>query len=63
MFGKDWIEVKCSKSDDIRIYECHVGMSDEEPGIASFNFFEYHILPRIVSAGYNCVLIGTSYSM
>ena len=44
-----------------RIYECHIGMSDEEPHIASYNYFEYHVLPRIIKAGYNCVLIYLSY--
>ena len=36
-------------------------MSDEEPHIASYNYFEYHVLPRIIKAGYNCVLIYLSY--
>ena len=37
------------------IYECHIGMSSEELHVASYNYFRAHILPRIVSAGYNCI--------
>lgn len=36
-------------------------MSDEEPGIASFNYFEYQVLPRIVADGYNCVFVSHDY--
>lgn len=35
------------------IYEAHVGMAQEKPGIGSYREFTEHILPRIVNAGYN----------
>lgn len=39
------------------IYEAHVGMAQEEPGIGSFEQFRENILPRIADAGYNTVQI------
>ena len=40
----------------ISIYECHIGMSGEDPGISSYCSFEYSVLPRVIADGYNCVL-------
>lgn len=37
------------------VYEAHVGMSGEEPRVASFAEFRRSVLPRIVAAGYNTV--------
>lgn len=37
------------------IYEAHVGMSSQEPAIASYQYFTDQILPRIKNAGYNTV--------
>lgn len=37
------------------IYECHVGMAQEEAGVGSYKAFEEHILPRIKALGYNTV--------
>ena len=35
------------------IYECHIGMSSEEPKVASFNEFRQTVLPRVKALGYN----------
>ncbi|WP_300668244.1 alpha-amylase family glycosyl hydrolase [Desulfoluna sp.] len=37
------------------IYEAHVGMASEEEGVADFDHFTDHVLPRIQRAGYNTV--------
>ena len=37
------------------IYEAHVGMAGEGRGVADFDHFTDHILPRIKGAGYNTV--------
>lgn len=39
----------------LRIYEAHVGMSSEEPVVASYTHFKDEVLPRIKRQGYNCV--------
>ncbi|CAI5476756.1 unnamed protein product [Closterium sp. Yama58-4] len=38
-----------------RIYEAHVGMSSEEPRVASYVQFANSVLPRIKAAGYNTI--------
>lgn len=37
------------------IYEAHVGMSSEQPTVASYRYFTKNILPRVKQAGYNTV--------
>ncbi len=39
------------------IYEAHIGMSGEEPGIAGYDDFRERVLPRIAAGGYNAVQI------
>lgn len=39
------------------IYECHIGMAQEEGKVGSFNEFRELILPRIEKAGYNTIQI------
>lgn len=41
----------------LRIYECHVGMSSEEPKVNSYLEFKDDVLPRIRDLGYNAVQI------
>lgn len=41
----------------LRIYECHVGMSSEEPRVNSYLEFAKDMLPRIRAAGYNAIQI------
>lgn len=42
-------------SDSPLIYEAHVGMSSEQPEVATYKYFTKHILKRIKKAGYNTV--------
>lgn len=37
------------------IYECHVGMSGEKGGVATFDEFRENVLPRVAKLGYNTV--------
>lgn len=37
------------------IYECHIGMAQEEERVGTYNEFREKILPRIAEAGYNCI--------
>lgn len=42
---------------NLRIYECHVGMSSEEPVVNSYLDFKDNMLPRIRKLGYNAIQI------
>jgi 1,4-alpha-glucan branching enzyme len=46
---------KPPRPDALRIYEAHVGMSAEEPIVASYTHFKDFVLPRLKKQGYNCV--------
>lgn len=39
------------------IYECHIGISNEDESIGTYNHFTENVLPRIVADGYNCIQI------
>ncbi|KAL4441059.1 hypothetical protein ABPG77_010490 [Micractinium sp. CCAP 211/92] len=41
----------------LRIYECHVGMSSQEPKVNSYTEFKEEMLPRIRKLGYNAIQI------
>ena len=41
----------------LRIYECHVGMSSNEPKVNSYLEFKNEMLPRIRKLGYNAIQI------
>lgn len=43
--------------DPLKIYECHIGMAQEEEKVGDFDEFRVHILPRIAELGYNCIQI------
>ncbi|CAG9466592.1 unnamed protein product [Pedinophyceae sp. YPF-701] len=45
------------KPRSLRIYECHVGMSSEEPKVNSYTEFRENVLPRIRKLGYNAIQI------
>lgn len=53
----DWTDEKFSAKKAIPpiIYECHIGMSGENPGLSTFNEFTDHILPRVKKLGYNTI--------
>ena len=39
------------------IYECHVGMAQEEEKVGTYREFKDNILPRVAADGYNCIQI------
>ena len=39
------------------IYECHIGMAQDEEKVGSYTEFKDKVLPRIIKAGYNCIQI------
>lgn len=43
--------------DPLLIYECHIGMAQQEEKVGTYNEFRENILPRIAKAGYNCIQI------
>ncbi len=41
------------RSENVLIYESHVGMAQEEPKVGSFREYRENVLPRIADSGYN----------
>ena len=39
------------------IYECHIGMAQDEEKVGSYNEFREKVLPRVVKDGYNAIQI------
>ncbi len=39
------------------IYECHVGMAQDEEKVGTYTEFKDKVLPRIIADGYNCIQI------
>ena len=44
-------------TDPLLIYECHIGMAQQEEKVGTYNEFREKILPRIAKAGYNCIQV------
>lgn len=44
-------------TDPLLIYECHIGMAQNEEKVGSYNEFRELILPRVAKAGYNCIQV------
>ncbi len=44
-------------TEPLLIYECHVGMAQQEAEVGSYKEFQENILPRVKKAGYNCIQI------
>ncbi len=44
-------------SEELLIYECHVGMATEDYSIGTYTLFADRILPRIKDAGYNAIQV------
>ncbi|EPS63977.1 hypothetical protein M569_10804, partial [Genlisea aurea] len=54
-----WRHRSPPKPKSLRIYECHVGISGQEPRVATFNEFTESVLIHVKEAGYNAIqLIG-----
>jgi 1,4-alpha-glucan branching enzyme len=42
---------------NVKVYECHIGMSGVEEKVHSFTYFRENVLPRIKNLGYNVIQI------
>ena len=51
----EWRHARPPKAAAPRVYEAHVGMSSEEPEVASYRHFADEVLPRVARLGYNTV--------
>ena len=45
------------KSTPLLIYECHIGMAQEEEKVGTYREFREKVLPRVAADGYNCIQI------
>ena len=45
------------KRTPLLIYECHIGMAQEEEKVGTYREFKEKVLPRIAADGYNCIQI------
>ena len=45
------------KRTPLLIYECHIGMAQEEEKVGTYREFKDKVLPRIAADGYNCIQI------
>lgn len=43
--------------DPLLIYECHIGMAQQEEKVGTYTEFREKVLPRIAAGGYNCIQI------
>lgn len=50
-----WKNPRPPRPRDLRIYECHVGMSSQEPKVNSYLEFARDVLPRVRKLGYNAI--------
>ena len=46
-----------AKRTPLLIYECHIGMAQEEEKVGTYREFRENILPRVAADGYNCIQI------
>lgn len=53
----DWTDASFRPEKTPFIYECHIGMAQEEGKIGTYREFADNILPRIKKAGYNTIQI------
>ena len=52
-----WTDAGFKPKKNLFIYECHVGMAQEEPKVGTYNEFREKVLPRIKALGYNTIQI------
>lgn len=50
-----WAAPRPDTPNPLLIYECHVGISGEEPGVAGYTYFTEQVLPRVKDLGYNAI--------
>ena len=53
----NWTDEKFKPKKDLFIYECHIGMAQEEGKVGSYKEFTQNVLPRIKDLGYNTIQI------
>ena len=52
-----WNDANFKPEKDLFIYECHIGMAQEEGRVSTYKQFEQYTLPRIKALGYNTIQI------
>ncbi len=52
-----WTDKNFVPKKNLFIYECHIGMAQEEPRLGTYEEFRENILPRIKALGYNTIQI------
>ena len=52
-----WTDAGFVPEKNLYIYECHIGMAQEEPKVGSYREFREKTLPRIKALGYNTIQI------
>lgn len=52
-----WSDGNFRPRKNLFIYECHIGMAQEEGKVSTYNEFREHTLPRIKALGYNTIQI------
>ena len=52
-----WTDEKFKPKKNLFIYECHIGMAQEEGKVGSYKEFTQNVLPRIKDLGYNAIQI------
>ena len=52
-----WTDAGFRREKTPYIYECHVGMAQEEPRVGTYDEFREKILPRIKALGYNTIQV------
>ena len=52
-----WTDDRFAPKKNLLIYECHIGMAQEEGKVGSYEEFRVNILPRIRDLGYNAIQI------
>ncbi len=52
-----WEDAAFKPQKDLFIYECHIGMAQEEGKVGSYREFTQNVLPRVKALGYNTLQI------
>ncbi len=52
-----WTDRRFKPQKNLFVYECHIGMAQEEGKVGSYDEFRENVLPRIKALGYNTVQI------
>ena len=52
-----WTDAGFKPKKSLFIYECHVGMAQEEPKVGTYSEFREKVLPRIKALGYNTIQV------